>query len=133
MRTPDAWPSTAQMSVAVGTPTSLSDVKSVPTFVDCMSTTGDSAVTVTVSCSVATCSWTSTSRILPSTSWMFVRLTIWKPDSSNVSSYVPDGSEPMLYRPSASVTDDRTPSSDADLAVTVTPGSTPPWVSVTAP
>ena len=37
----------AQTSVAVGTPTSLSVVKSVPTFDDCMSTTGDAPVTVT--------------------------------------------------------------------------------------
>jgi hypothetical protein len=44
------------MSVAVGTPVSFSVVKSVPTFVDCMSTTGDCADTVTVSCSDATCS-----------------------------------------------------------------------------
>ena len=51
------------MSVAVGTPTSLSLVKSVPTFVFCMSTTGEAADTVTDSCSVATCIWLSTVRI----------------------------------------------------------------------
>ncbi len=63
MRTPAACPSTAQMSVAVGTLASFSDVKSVPTFVDCMSTTGDAADTVTDSWTVATCSCRSTVRI----------------------------------------------------------------------
>ena len=63
IRTPDAWPRPAQISVAVGTPTSLSLVKSVPTLVFCMSTTGEAADTVTDSCRVATCIWLSTVRI----------------------------------------------------------------------
>ena len=46
----------AQMSRAFGISVSSSLVKLVPTCVVDVSTTGDSPVTVTVSCSVATCS-----------------------------------------------------------------------------
>src|SRR5829696_5307342 len=133
MRTPDAWPSTAHTSVAVGTPTSLSVVKSVPTLLDCMSTTGEAPVTVTDSCSDATCNWPSTVRIWPSPSWMLARLNDWNPDSSNVNSYGPDGSDAIEYLPSASDTVVRWPISAGDFAVTVTPGNTPPWASVTVP
>ena len=101
MRTPDAWPSTAHTSVAVGTPTSLSVVKSVPTFDDCMSTTGEAPVTVTDSCSDATCSWPSMVRIWPRPRMTPARLKVWNPDSSNVSSYGPEGSEAIEYLPSA--------------------------------
>src|SRR6185503_2632617 len=133
MRTPEAWPSTAHTSVAVGTPTSLSVVKSVPTFVLCMSTTGDAPVTVTDSCSDATCSWPSIVRIWPIARMMPGRLNVWNPESSNVSSYGPDGSDAIEYLPSPSVTVVRTPINDGDLAVTVTPGSTAPCASVTLP
>ena len=133
MRTPGAWPSTPQTSVDVGTPTSLSVVKSVPTFDDCMSTTGDAPVTVTDSCSDATCSCPSMVRIWPSPRRMFARLNAWNPESSKVSSYGPDGSEAIEYMPSLSDTTLRVPMSAADFAVTVTPGSTPPCGSLIVP
>ncbi len=61
------------------------------------------------------------------------RVKVWKPESSNVSSYGPEGSEAIEYLPSPSVTVVRTPMSDGDFAVTVTPGSTAPCASVTVP
>ena len=54
------------------------------------------------------------------------RSTFLKPGSSNASLYVPDGMPGNRYVPSASVTVVRTPISDGDVAVTVTPGSTAP-------
>src|SRR5215217_1451071 len=126
MRTPEAWPSTAHTSVAVGTPTSLSVVKSVPTFDDCMSTTGDEPETVTDSCSEATWSCPSMVRIWPIARITPARLNAWNPESSNVSSYGPDGREGIEYLPSPSLTVVLTPIKEGDFAVTVTPGSTPP-------
>ncbi len=121
------------MSVAVGTPTSLSDVKSVPTLVFCMSTTGDSALTVTDSCSDASCSALSTVRIWPRPSFRLPRFVVAKPASSKVSSYSPEGRGAIEYLPSAPVTTDRTPIKDGERAVTVTPGRTAFWASVTVP
>src|SRR5262245_7450434 len=118
------------MSVAVGTPTSLSVVKSVPTLVFCMSTTGDAAETVTDSCRLATCICESTVRICPRPSFTPPRLNVANPDNSNVSSYSPEGNAAIEYAPSASDTTDLTPISEGDLAVTVTPGSTAPCATV---
>jgi hypothetical protein len=81
------------MSVADGIAASFSEPNSEPILVDVMSTTGDSAVTVTVSCSVATASWMSTFNVWPRASTMFSRRVVWKPPSSKVSVYRPGGSD----------------------------------------
>ena len=70
----------AQMSRAFGISVSSSLVKLVPTCVVDVSTTGDSPVTVTVSCSVATCICWSTVSVWLMTTRMPSRLTLWKPD-----------------------------------------------------
>ncbi len=67
------------MSRALGISVSNSFVKLVPTCVVDVSTIGDSPVTVTVSCSVATCSCWSTVRVWLMTTRMPSRLTVWKP------------------------------------------------------
>ncbi len=64
---------------------------------------------------------------------MPLRLTVWKPDSSNVSSYSPEGSAANEYFPSPEVTTERVPMREGDVAVTVTPGRTAFCVSVTVP
>ena len=84
MRTPGAWPSVAHRSVADGIVASFSAPNSEPILVDETSTTGDSAVTVTVSCSVATASWMSAFSVWPSARTMFSRRVVWKPPSSKV-------------------------------------------------
>jgi hypothetical protein len=56
-----------------------------PTLVVWTSTSGDSAVTVTLSCSDWTCSCASTVSVCPSERTMLVRLWVWKPLSSNAS------------------------------------------------
>ena len=86
MRTPGACESTAHMSVALGMPISFSASKVVPTAVVVTSTTGDSPVTVTDSCSVATGSWLSTVIVWPSRSRMPSRTVVWNPVSSKVIS-----------------------------------------------
>ena len=58
------------MSVPLGMPTSFSPVKSLPIFVDRVSTTGDSAVTVTAVSSVAIGSCASTASVFDNVSWM---------------------------------------------------------------
>ena len=92
MRTPGACDSTAHMSVALGMLVSFSASNVVPTAVVVTSTTGDSLVTVTVSCSVATGSWLSTVSVWPRRTTTPSRFTVWKPVSSNVISYAPPGS-----------------------------------------
>ncbi len=70
------------MSVALGMPASFAASNVVPTAVVVTSTTGDSPVTVTDSCSVATCSWPSTVSVAPRRSTMPGRTSVWKPVSS---------------------------------------------------
>ena len=69
----------AQMSRAFGISVSSSFVKFVPTVVVDVSTTGDSPVTVTDSCSVATLSCASTVSVVLITTRMPSRLRFWKP------------------------------------------------------
>jgi len=62
------------------------------------------------------------------------RLTVLKPDSVNVTEYVPGTRLMILYWPSPSVTTVRLFSISAGLdASTVTPGMTPPLASRTTP
>ena len=79
---PGACDMAAQMSRAFGISVSSSLVKLVPIAVVEVSTIGEAPVTVTVSCSVATCSCMSTVSVwlmMTRTSW---RLTVLKPVSS---------------------------------------------------
>ena len=55
------------------------------------------------------------------------------PDSVKVTVYWPGGSAGSWYDPSSPVTVTRGPGSTGERASTVTPGSTPPPVSVTLP
>ncbi len=64
-----------------------------PIDVDCTSTTGDSAETVTLSFSDASWSCASTVSVWFSESVMLERVNVWKPDSSNFSEYTPEGSD----------------------------------------
>ncbi len=66
----------AQTSRAFGISVSSSFVKFVPIVVVDVSTTGDSPVTVTVSCSVATCICMSTDSVWLMTTRMPSRLTV---------------------------------------------------------
>ena len=79
---PGAWAIAAHTSRAFGISVSSSLVKLVPIVVVVVSTTGDSPVTVTVSCSVATWSCWSTLRVWLMTTRMPSRFTVWKPVSS---------------------------------------------------
>ena len=76
---PGACDIAAQMSRAFGISVSSSLVKLVPIAVVEVSTIGDSPVTVTVSCSVATCSCWSTVRVWLMTTRMPSRLTVLEP------------------------------------------------------
>src|SRR5687767_6534065 len=101
---------------------------------DVTSTTGESAVTVTVS-------WTVPTRISPSTvtvpappSRTPSRLAVVNPWSDIVTTYVPGRRSMISNRPFPSLTVVRTFSINTGLdASTVTPGSTAPDVSLTTP
>src|SRR5262245_30197224 len=98
------------------------------------STTGLSAVTVSASDSEPTGRLASTVAVNCPDSSMPSRLTVEKPDSVNVTTYVPDLRSTIRYWPVASVTTDRTRSINAGLlASTVTPGSTAPDASFAVP
>src|SRR5262249_47989093 len=59
------------------------------------------------------------------------RTTVWKPDSSSFTSYVPGTSDGKRYVPAASVTPFIEPDTRTGLLmVIVTPGTTPPCSSV---
>src|SRR5262249_40739339 len=59
------------------------------------------------------------------------RTTVWKPDSSSFTSYVPGTSDGKRYVPAASVTPFMAPDTRTGLLmVIVTPGTTPPCSSV---
>ena len=89
---PGACDIAAHTSRALGISVSSSLVKFVPNVFVVVSTTGDSPVTVTVSCKVATFICWSTASVWLMTTRMFSRLTDWKPASSKFSSYTPGGS-----------------------------------------
>ena len=54
--------------------------------------TGESPVTVTVSCTLARASSILTVAVNPIAIWMFWRCSLLKPDSSKVTVYAPGGS-----------------------------------------
>src|SRR5947207_2758092 len=94
------------------------------------STSGEDPVTVTDSCTVPTPSAWSSVAVNPSVSRTFSRLTVWNPDNSNATAYIPGGNGLRRYSPFTSVT----PATDGTcnagpVAVTVTPGRTAPDVS----
>src|SRR5262245_32752207 len=99
-----------------------------------MSTIGVSPVTVTVSCTPPTRSSPSTAITpVPLTSTLS-RLTVTNPGRVKVTTYVPGRRSSIRYRPAPSVAVVRTFSISAGLeASTVTPGSTAPDESLTAP
>ncbi len=100
----------------------------------CTSTTGDSPVTVIVSATPPTRISAGIVTVFVPVSSIFSRLTALKPDSVNVTVYVPGRKSTMRYWPESSVTAVRTFSMSAGLeASTVTPGSTPPDESRTVP
>ncbi len=80
--TPGVTASSAHMSRALGIDSSCSSLKFCCTRVAEVSMTGDSPVTVTVSCSAATASSTFTVAVKPSATWIPSRLSVLKPASS---------------------------------------------------
>src|ERR1043166_6970481 len=106
----------------------------VAAVVETTSTTGEAPVTVTVSCRSPTFIWTSSLAANDAVRTMSLRRTVLNPDNVYVAEYVPIGSAVSRYSPSASVTAAMLPTCRAGLvAVTVTPGRTPPLSSVTMP
>src|SRR3989442_9631882 len=98
------------------------------------STTGVAPVTVTVSWTAPTRSWTSTFAANPVVNSIPSRTTVLKPVSVKVTLYVPGRSSAIWYRPAPSVKTVRTCSISAGLrASPVTPGRTLPVASVTVP
>ena len=77
--------SSAHMSRAFGIACSCSSLKFCCTRVEDVSMTGESPVTVTVSCSDATASSTLTLAVKPSEIWMPSRFSVLKPGSSKVT------------------------------------------------
>ena len=125
--------SKAHMSRPLGSDWSCSSLKFCCTRVVDVSITGDSPVTVTVSCSDATASSTLSVAVNPSRISTPSFFRVLKPGISNVSVYVPGGMAGKRYCPSALVTAVWTPIIAGLFAVTVTPGRTAPLVSETLP
>ena len=85
--------SSAHMSRPLGSDCSCSSLKFCWTRVEVVSMTGDSPVTVTVSCSVASASSTLTFAVNPSVIWMPSRLSVLNPAELEASRRsVPGGS-----------------------------------------
>src|SRR5882724_1143267 len=122
-----------QKSRALGSDSSCLASKIVAVFVDDTSTTGDAPLTVTVSWSDATFSSTLTVAVNPTPMLMPSRITMPKPPSSYWTEYTPGATPGRRYTPSSLVTVVRAPWSAGLVAVTVTPGSTPPLASATRP
>ena len=85
MPTPGVTASSDQRSREFGISCSASSLKFCWTRVFDVSMTGESPVTVTVSCSDATASSTFTAALNPIEIWMFSRFSVLKPGSSNVT------------------------------------------------
>ena len=77
--------SSDHMSREFGISRSDSSLKFCWTRVFDVSMTGESPVTVMLSCRDATCSSAFTVAVKPSASWMFSRFSVLNPDSSKVS------------------------------------------------
>src|SRR5436305_502628 len=100
----------------------------------CVSMSGLSPVTVTVSSTAPTRSSTLTAAVKSLVSSIPSRFTVLNPGSVNVTVYVPGRRSMILYCPSPLVTATRVFSMSAGLdASTVTPGITPPVLSRTPP
>ena len=121
------------MSRAFGSDCSCSSLKFCCVRVVDVSMTGDSPVTVTVSCSDATASSTLSCAVNPRRMSMPSRFSVLKPGSSKVTVYVPGGTAGNRYIPSVLVTMDCTPIMLGLVALTVTPGRTAPLESDTLP
>src|SRR5216683_495101 len=122
-----------QKSRAFGSDSSCFASNTVAVRVEDTSTTGDAPLTVTDSCSDATVSSTFTVAVKPTLMLMPARITVPNPESSYCTVYMPGGTPGSRYVPSSFVTVVRAPWSAGLVAVTVTPGMTPPLVSVTRP
>ena len=100
----------------------------------CRSTTGDAALTVTVSCTVPTFISIGIVSVIEPVSSMPSRWTVVKPGSVTFTAYVPGRRSTMRYWPDVSVVAERTLSMSTGLeASTVTPGRIAPDVSFTVP
>jgi hypothetical protein len=92
------------------------------------------AVAVTVTASVTPLTVSAASAVVMSDSWTSaLRVAVVIPSSVKVSVYSPGGRAGNWNVPSAAVTVTRGPGRTDARASTVTPGSTPPPVSVTLP
>ena len=118
----------------VGTASMMSRVITFCCVTRCVSTTGDSPVTVTVSSRAPTFMSALTGAVNPVVSSMPSRLMMLKPANVNVTVYRPGLRSTILYWPLSSVIAVRVRSIRAGLlASTATPGSTAPVVSFTTP
>src|SRR5262245_779356 len=119
---------------AVGTVSRLSRDRRFSERVLATSTTGLAPETVMVSSSDPTFIDAFTFAVKPVVSSMSSRLYVLKPGSAKVTMYLPGRSSTISYRPWLSVVTARLCSIRAGLvAVTVTPGSTAPVLSVACP
>ena len=100
---------------------------------DCRCRTGASAVTTTVSVAAPISSLGSSVSVSPAASVTSATLHVRNPDSSAFTEYLPTGSSLKAKRPPSSDTMRRSSLVARLVAVTVTPGRTPPLGSVTTP
>src|SRR5687768_6239209 len=129
--TPGTVRRSAHGSREVGMRDNSSCVKLVAVPICRASMIGDSPVTVTVSCTAATPMRIGRSTFWPMRTSTCSRAIVWKPANSNVREYIPGGSARKRYCPVASVTN--VPVRSVLRSETVTPGRTPPCVSITVP
>ncbi len=120
-----------QMSRDVGICVSSSCEKFSPVSTLRVSMSGVALVTVTVSWTFESFSWTSTCVFLPTETETFSRVTVVKPGIVTVTEYIPGGTLRKRNRPLAStlVVIGR----DGPVSVAVPPGMTPPCSSSTLP
>ena len=97
------------------------------------STAGVSAVTVIASDTVLTFSVSFSTSASPAVSSTSVCSSFEKPFSWKISLYLPSGSSAARYRPEVFVSTTRCVPVSMLTSVTVTPGSTAPWMSLTVP
>ena len=130
---PGAWVTSVEKSRPLGS-RSICSLRMLVLRALCLtSTSGDSAVTWTLSATPATASVKSTFLIWPSVSGTSGVLAVLNPASVAVTSQIPDASDGNRYTPFASVTADTTTPFASFLTSTVTPGITAPVASLTTP
>ena len=122
-----------KLPLTLGRLVSVSPVMLPPISFDVTSTSGDSLVTFTVSVSAPTSSDTSMVAVLPTSSTRSRRLNFLKPCSSATTSYRPGTRPVAMNEPSSPLTVSRYMPVSWLRTVTVTPGSTPPCVSLARP